>query len=110
MAKLFKADGAFRLPNGLAVTPSQMAEVVRGSEPKFIRHNITSIDIKFIGETEAHVESYYFAVTHQSSFDHWGSWKDVVKREGTDGEWLIVDRSVGVDGGDEKGWFKATYP
>ena len=87
-----------------------MVEVVRGNEPTFIRHHITSIDIQFVNETEVHAESYYFAVTHMSSFDHWGYWKDVVTRDGPEGEWLIADRTVGVDGGDPKGWFKTMYP
>src|ERR1700709_443171 len=59
MAPLFKPDGIFRLPNGVAVNPANLLEVVQGNNPKFIRHHITSIDIEFVNPNEAHTESYY---------------------------------------------------
>lgn len=109
MAPLFKPDGVFRLPNGVAVKPADLLEVVQGNNPKFIRHHITSIDIQFVSLDEAHTESYYIAITHLSNMDHWGFWKDIVTRE-SNGKWLIADKTVGVDGGDPKGWYKTTYP
>jgi hypothetical protein len=109
MAPLFKPDGVFRLPNGVSVKPSNLLEVVQGNNPKFIRHHITSIDINFVSSEEAHTESYYIAITHLASIDHWGCWKDIVTRE-PGGQWLIADRTVVVDGGDPNGWYKTTYP
>lgn len=109
MAALFKSDGVFRLPNGATVAPAKLLDVVQGNNPDFIRHHITSIDIQFVSETEAHSQAYFFAITHKSSFDHWGQWKDVVTR-GADGRWLIADRTIVVEGGDPKGWYKTTYP
>ena len=109
MAALFKTDGVFRLPNGVAVKPADLLQVVKGNNPDFIRHHITSIDIHFVGETEAHSRAYFFAITHKSNFDHWGQWKDVVTK-GQDGRWLIADRTIVVDGGDPNGWYKTTYP
>ncbi|KAK5045145.1 hypothetical protein LTR84_009478 [Exophiala bonariae] len=109
MAQVFHPDGVFRLPNGVAVKPADLLTVVQGNNPKFIRHHITSIDIEFVSPDEAHTEAFYLAVTNLSSPDHWGCWKDVVTK-GQDGKWLIFDRTVVVDGGDPKGWFKATYP
>jgi len=109
MSRLFTQNAAFRLPNGLAVKPAELLKVVQGNNPEFIRHHITSIDINFISSTEAHTESYFFATTHISSLDHWGRWEDIVTRE-ADGTWLIADRTIVVEGGDPKGWYKATYP
>ena len=71
MASLFKPDGVFRRPNGMAVKPADILEVVQGNNPKLIRHHITSIDINFITSKEAHAESYYMAITHLSNLDHW---------------------------------------
>ncbi len=109
MAPLFKPDGIFRLPNGVAGNPANLMEVVQGNNPKFIRHPITSIDIEFVNPNEAHTESYYIAITHLSRMDHWGCWKDIVIQE-SDGKWLIADRTVVVEGGDPNGWYKTTYP
>lgn len=108
MSALFKEDGVFRLPNGHAVKPSDLLTVVQGNNPTFIRHHITSIDIQFVSPTEAHSQAYYIAITHLSSHDHWGQWQDVVTRD-ENGKWLIADRTVIVENGDPKGWFKTTY-
>lgn len=109
MLRVFKTDGVVALPDGQEVKASELLTVVRGNNPKFIRHHITSIDIEFVSRDEAHTEAYYLATTHLSSLDHWGCWKDVVTR-GPDGRWLIAHRTIVVDGGDPKGWYKETYP
>ncbi|EXJ70443.1 uncharacterized protein A1O5_06511 [Cladophialophora psammophila CBS 110553] len=108
MATVFEEGGVFRLPNGVIVKPRNLLEVVRGNNPKFIRHHVTSIDIQFVSPTEAHTRSYFLVTTDVSSVDHWGQWRDVV-RKGSNGQWLIADRSVVVEGGDQKGWFRTTY-
>ena len=109
MSVLFKENGVFRLPNGDTVKPAKLLDVVQGNNPAFIRHHITSIDIRFVSEREAHTKAYFFAITHLSSFDHWGQWKDVVTQE-SDGKWLIADRTIVVEGGDSEGWYRTTYP
>ena len=109
MAALFHEDGTFRLPNGFVVKPRDLLDVVRGNNPDFIRHHITSIDMKFVSSSEAKTQSYFFAITRKSSFDHWGQWQDIVRKT-ADGRWLIFDRSVVVEGGDPNGWYKTTYP
>lgn len=109
MTEVFHKDGTFRLPNGVAVKPRDLLQVVQGNNPAFVRHHITSIDITFDSPTEASSKSYFFAITHKSSFDHWGRWEDII-RKSVDGRWLIFDRSVIVEGGDPKGWYKTTYP
>lgn len=110
MAALFVPEGGvFRLPNGVAVKPSELLKVVQGNNPDFIRHHITSLDVQFVSETEARSVAHFFAITHLSCLDHWGQWRDVVRR-GKDGPWLIADRSVVVEGADAKGWYKASYP
>lgn len=109
MSVLFTTDGVFRLPNGATVKPADLLQVVQGNNPDFIRHHITSIDIEFVSENEARTQAYFFAITHLSSFDHWGQWKDVVRRK-ADGNWKIADRTIIVEGGDSQGWYKKTYP
>jgi hypothetical protein len=59
MAPLFKPDSVFRLPNGVQVQPADLLEVVKGNNPKLIRHHITSVEITFVNAQEAYVESYY---------------------------------------------------
>ena len=109
MAALFRPDGVFRLPNGVAVKPADLLQVVQGNNPNFIRHHITSIDVQFVSEREACCQAFFFAITHRSSFDHWGQWKDVVTKS-SDDRWLIADRTIVVEGGDRKGWYKTNYP
>lgn len=109
MMTVFKEDGVFRLPNGVVVKPRDLLQVVQGNNPQFIRHHITSINIEFVSSNEARTQAYFFAITHMSRFDHWGQWQDLVTRDGS-GRWLIADRSIVVEGGDPKGWYKTNYP
>ena len=108
MASLWTPDGIFRLPNGVAVKATEISKVVKGQEPTFIRHHLTTTTIDFVTPHEAKTVAYYFACTHKSSMDHWGYWQDVFEK-GSDGAWLIKDRSVMVDGSDPKGWFAEMY-
>ncbi|KAH0844987.1 hypothetical protein AYO21_04090 [Fonsecaea monophora] len=109
MAALFAPDALYRLPNGVAVDPKRMVEVVQGNEAKYIRHHITTIDITFVGEAEAHSEAFYLAVTDRASPDHWGMWKDVFRRREEDHVWLIQDRTIFVDGAAPGGWYATVY-
>lgn len=118
MARLFAPNGVYRLPHGVAVDPSRMAEVVRGNEAKYIRHHVTTVDITFVSEVEAHTEAFYLAVTERASPDHWGMWKDVfrfVPVSAGEGQaqnrhvWLIQDRTIAVEGAVPNGWYATTY-
>lgn len=104
MQPLFLKDGIFRLPNGTEVKPAELGKIVRGKPPEFIRHHITTIDVQFVSDNEAKTHALFFAVTELSSMDHWGCWKDIIKRQ-PDGQWAIVDRSVIVEGKDPHGLF-----
>lgn len=106
MAKLFEPSGVFRLSNGTELSPEAMSGVIGGMEPNFIRHHITSTDIKFTSSSEAHVESFFLAVTDQAPLDHWGGWIDTFIRQG-DGSWLIRDRTILLNGNDKNGWSAA---
>ena len=114
LATLFAPNAVYRLPHGVAVDPSRMAEVVRGNEAKYIRHHVTTVDIEFVGDDEAHTEAFHLAVTERASPDHWGMWKDVFRRvsaPGGDGRrvWLIQDRTIVVEGAAPTGWYATTY-
>ncbi|OAP60539.1 hypothetical protein AYL99_05541 [Fonsecaea erecta] len=109
MAALFAPDGLYRLPNGVAVDPKRMVEVVQGNEAQYIRHHVTTIDITFVGDTEAHTEAFYLAVTDRASPDHWGGWKDVFRWHPQQEAWLIQDRTICVDGAAPGGWYASVY-
>ena len=108
MANLFYPDGVFRLPNGSDVSPRDMGHVVQGKPPTFIRHHLTSVDIVFTSEREAHTRALFFAMTGSSTIDHWGYWQDVFQRT-DDGVWLIKVREIVVEGQDKDGWYASAY-
>jgi SnoaL-like domain len=108
MVPLFTADAAIVLPGGVGIPPNQLRDVLRGEEAKFIRHHITTIDIRFLGQNEAAVESFFLAVTNEAPLDHWGFWRDKFVRQ-SDGSWLIAVREIQPEGGDPRGWLMRMY-
>ena len=108
MIPLFAANATIVLPGGSQVPPNRLSDVVRGKEAKYIRHHVTTIDIRFLGPNEAAVESFFFAVTDRAAPDHWGFWRDRFTRQ-ADGCWLISRREINVDGSAPVGWFGRTY-
>ncbi|KAB8264197.1 hypothetical protein BDV32DRAFT_118237 [Aspergillus pseudonomiae] len=108
MKDLFLPDGIFRLPNGTAVAPQDMGNVVQGKPPQMIRHHITSIDVQFVGPRNASTKSLFLAMTHRSRIDHWGYWQDDFQLD-EQGNWLIAERMIVVEGQDPAGWYADTY-
>lgn len=109
IAECFEPDGIYRLGDGRELPPSEAREVVRGKEAKYIRHNITTIDIIFVSETEAHTDAQFFATTEHEFADHWGHWKDTFRKQ-EDGSWLIHERSIMTEGKHPNGWSTRVYP
>jgi hypothetical protein len=108
MAVIYTPTARIRLPDGTEVGANDMKEVVKGSEPNFIRHHVTTLDIQFRGEREADVTTMYLAITDQAAPDHWGEWRDhFVKQD--DGRWLIDRRAIHVDGAAPGGWCARQY-
>lgn len=105
---LFTEDAVVILPNDTQVPITSIADVIRGEEAKYIRHHITTVDIRFDGEDEARVESGFIALTNEASPDHWGCWRDRFEKQG-DGSWLIRERAIVVDGAAPGGWFGRLY-
>jgi hypothetical protein len=108
IAECFERDAVYRLGDGRELPPSQAKEVVRGKEAKYIRHNITTIDIVFVSDTEAHTDALFFATTEFTFADHWGHWKDIFRKQ-SDGSWLIRERSILTEGKDPGGWSAKVY-
>lgn len=108
MKQLFRPNGVFRLPDGTAVSPENMGQVVQGAPPTFIRHHITSIDINFTGPTRATSKSLFFAMTGSPVTDHWGYWQDEFELD-EGGAWLLAERSIVVEGQEPNGWYASTY-
>ncbi|MFW6775054.1 nuclear transport factor 2 family protein [Nocardioides sp. CPCC 205120] len=107
MAVLYTDDATIRFPDGVTVGPRDMAGVVKGQEPTFIRHNATTLDITFDGD-EADVLTMYIAITDEAAPDHWGCWRDRFVKQ-RDGRWLIRDRSIVVEGAAPGGWLARQY-
>jgi hypothetical protein len=108
MLPLFAPDARIVLTDGTALPPAELRKVLRGEEAAFIRHHITTVDIRFTGPDEANSDTFFFAVTNEAVVDHWGYWHDIFERQ-PDGSWLILERTINVDGGDPGGWFARMY-
>ncbi|KAB5549532.1 hypothetical protein GE09DRAFT_1059998 [Coniochaeta sp. 2T2.1] len=108
IAKCFEPEGIYRLPDGRALPPGQAREVVRGKEARFIRHHLTTIDIEFVSDDEAHSQAQFFAATEYKFADHWGYWQDIFRKQ-MDGSWLIHERTIVTEGHDPAGWSAKVY-
>lgn len=104
----FAKDAIYRLPNGDALPPTRLSEVLQGEEAKYIRHHVTTSDIKFVSATEALSETEFIAITDSAAPDHWGCWKDTLKVQ-PDGTWKLQDRQIVIDGGAAHGWYMKQY-
>jgi hypothetical protein len=108
MLPLFAPGARVVLVDGTAVPPAELRSVLRGEEAAFIRHHVTTVDIRFTGADEATSDTFFLAITNEAVPDHWGCWSDLFKRQ-PDGSWLIEERRIAVDGGDPGGWFARMY-
>ncbi|WP_329410625.1 nuclear transport factor 2 family protein [Nocardia vinacea] len=108
IAELFTVDAQFRLQDGTTFARDEISGVVRGEEAAIIRHHVTTVDITFLSDDEAHTETFYVAITDEAGPDHWGTWHDVFRRQ-ADGTWSIAERLVTADGADPDGWLMRIY-
>ncbi|GEE00796.1 hypothetical protein nbrc107696_45340 [Gordonia spumicola] len=108
MSVIYTDDARITLPDGTEVGAVEMAEVVKGGGPTFIRHHATTLDIVFRGADAADVVTMYIAITDQAAPDHWGEWRDHFVKQ-ADGRWLIDRRVICVDGAAPAGWCAAVY-
>lgn len=103
MARLFTSDGKFILLDGTAVPVTEIERIVAGNEATWIRHHLTTINIEFTGDGEATADSYYIAFTDLAQPDHWGRWRDTLRRE-DDGQWKLTSKQPVVEGYHPEGW------
>jgi hypothetical protein len=101
--ELFEPDSVIEFPDGRQLAPSQLDQITNNFPPALLRHHLTTIDVQFISETEAHCQSYIIAGSHLRIPDHWGRWDDVVKKQ-SDGRWKFSKKVVVVDGMNPEGW------
>lgn len=96
IGRLFTADGVFVLPDGNAVPIAGMAAIVADNPPVFIRHHLTTSVVDFDDEENATAISYFVAYTHLAQPDHWGYWRDSLRK--IDGRWLLTSKQPVVEG------------
>ena len=103
IATLFEPDAKINFPDGRSIPPAQLGQITNNFPPKLLRHHLTTIDIQFISQGEAHCQSYIIACTDLQMPDHWGRWDDIVKKS-SDGRWRFSQKNVIVDGMNPEGW------
>jgi hypothetical protein len=68
------------------------------STKAIVRHHVSSISIEAdVTAGTAHASSYFFVVTEIGP-DHWGTYRDRLRRDDASGRWLFTERVVTVDG------------
>jgi hypothetical protein len=64
----------------------------------FIRHHVSSITIDVdVTAGRATATSYFFVLTEIGP-DHWGTYRDELRRDDASGDWLFALRKVTVEG------------
>jgi hypothetical protein len=61
----------------------------------WIRHHVSSVEIRVESPTAATADSYFLAITERGP-DHWGRYRD--RLVAVDGRWCFAHRRVRVDG------------
>jgi hypothetical protein len=106
-AACFTADGVLDVRDGdrsegrdaisarFAVAGEKLAAA---SEKAIVRHHVSSIAIEAdVTSGTATASSYFFVVTEIGP-DHWGTYRDTLRRDDTSGRWLFTERRVTVEG------------
>lgn len=104
LAECFAREGVMELPGeeplrGRAAIVSHLSGVVdelAGHTVRAtLRHHVASVLIELEGQDAARARAY-FSVYTEIGLDHWGVYRDRLRRE--DGAWLLAHRRVQVDG------------
>jgi hypothetical protein len=103
MVALFAPGGELVLPDGTVTNPENLGDVIRGSEAHYIRHHITTLDIRWTGEETAESEAFYIAITDEGSIDHFGEWHNSWQKQ-PNGGWLWTRHHIFATGGAPGGW------
>lgn len=80
----------------------QLDEVVArvaaaGDRPSPVQHHVSGVLISMTGPTSAAVQAYFCVYTDVGA-DHWGTYRDEVVQDPTDGQWRFAHRTVRVAG------------
>jgi SnoaL-like domain len=109
-AEAFTVDGVLEVygegPNSghqaiAGFLEAQKASLAGAMDRRLIRHFVSSLRIDFPSPEEANASSYFLAVTEIGP-DHWGRYRD--RLVPVDGEWLIAQRFIRVDGAMPGSW------
>lgn len=65
--------------------------------PGPVNHHVSSVLITMVAPTTAEVRSYFCVYTDQGA-DHWGSYRDRISQDPSDGHWRFAERVVRVTG------------
>jgi uncharacterized protein (TIGR02246 family) len=100
----FAEDGVMELPDlaplrGRAAIRDHLEGVVAllaaSTTRATLRHHVASLWIELDGDDAARA-SAYFSVYTEIGLDHWGGYRDTLRRR--EGRWLFARRKVRVDG------------
>jgi ketosteroid isomerase-like protein len=63
-----------------------------------VRHHVSSISIEADVTAGTATSSSYFLAITEIGPDHWGTYRDTLRRDDATGRWLFTERVVTVDG------------
>ena len=104
MVPLFSEDAVFILPGDVEVPPTDIHKIAEGAPPAFIRHHVTTVDINFTSVDSARAETYFIAYTDLVQPDHWGVWRDELRKTPTG--WRLTRKHPVVEGFTPGGYFE----
>ncbi|MGH7822936.1 MAG: nuclear transport factor 2 family protein, partial [Candidatus Binatia bacterium] len=100
LAELFTDDGVLEIAGEAPIRGREAIEGFLGAVkerlagsgmPARIRHHVSSVRIDLAGEDEASAASYFLVVSDRGP-DHWGRYRDTLRRVGD--HWLFHERKV----------------
>jgi hypothetical protein len=73
-------------------------KLAAASTKAIVRHHVSSIAIEADVTAGTATSSSYFFVVTEIGPDHWGTYRDALRRDDATGRWLFTARVVDVDG------------
>jgi hypothetical protein len=88
-------QGRAEIEAGLDAVTARLAE--HGDPPAAVNHHVASVLISLSDPSNGWVRSYFCVYTEHGP-DHWGTYRDRVAHDPSDGHWRFAERIVTVTG------------